>query len=377
MKFLHIADLHIGKALNDVSFLDDQQNALIQIVRIAESERVDAVLVAGDIYQKASPSAEAMAVFDDFITQLTSMGIKAFIISGNHDSSQRISYFASLIRDSGVYVSEAFTGSLQQVILRDAYGELVIHLLPFIKPSVVRRLIPESDVNTYQEAVEAVLANSTVDKSRRNVLLCHQFITGAEISDSEERMVGGLDQIGAAVFDDFDYVALGHLHKPQRVLRDTLRYAGSPLKYSFSETPHRKSATIVDMREKGSIDIKTVPIVPMHDMRLVEGKMADIMDMTPSTDYVWVTVNDELVPPDARLDVSTVFPNMMKFSISNSRTKLDADVMAAETIENKDVPQLFRDFYRLQNNDQEPTEAHMSVLESIMKRLEDRRNETN
>ena len=375
MKLLHIADLHLGKTLNDVSFLEDQVYALDQIAGIAMQEHADAVLIAGDVYQKASPPSEAMAVFDRFITQLVSRNIRVFIISGNHDSSQRISYFSSLIRESGVHVSERFEGKLQQIGLKDEYGPLTIHLLPFLKPSQVRRWLPERKITSYQDAVEAVLQESPIDPRTRNVLLCHQFITGSETSDSEEKAVGGLDNIDASVFQAFDYVALGHIHKPQRMTRDTLRYAGSPLKYSFSEVNHRKSVTLVTLCEKGDISLKTVPIVPLHDMRLVDGMLSDLMRMPYSEDYVWVTVHDELVPPDARLSLTTVFPNLMKFTVSNSRTKYDVDVLARESMENKSVAELFSDFYRLQNNDQPPGEAHMKVLEKALKELEDQRNE--
>jgi len=375
MKFVHTADLHLGKTLNDVSFLEDQVYALAQIAAIAREEKADAVLIAGDVYQKASPPSEAMAAFDRFITELAENDIKVFIISGNHDSSQRISYFSTLIRESGVHVSERFEGKLQQIVLKDVYGEVIVHLLPFLKPSQVRRWLPDEKITTYQDAVEAVLRYSPIDEKKRNVLVCHQFITGSETSDSEEKAVGGLDNIDASVFQAFDYVALGHIHKPQRMMRDTLRYAGSPLKYSFSETNHHKGITVVSLYEKGDISIKTVPITPIHDLRLVDGFLADLMRMPYSEDYVWVTVRDELVPPDARLSLTTVFPNLMKFTVSNSRTKVDIDVLAKDSMEDKSVEELFSDFYRLQNNDQLPTEAHMKVLEKALKELEDQQNE--
>ena len=235
MRFLHIADLHLGKQMNDVTLLPDQEYILHQILSVAENERADAVLIAGDVYQRSSPQAEAMALLDRFISRLAEQGRQVFIISGNHDSAQRISYFSSLIKASGVYVTEAFDGRLQSVALRDREGEIIIWMLPFLRPSQVKRHLPEKKITTYQDAVEAVLRQTPIDPKKRNILLCHQFITGCETSDSEERAVGGLDNIDASVFDAFDYVALGHIHKPQKVRRDTLRYAGSPLKYSFSE----------------------------------------------------------------------------------------------------------------------------------------------
>ena len=372
MRFLHIADLHLGKQMNDLSLLPDQKYILDQIASVAQDEQADAVLIAGDVYQRSSPQAEAMALFDSFVSQLARLGMKVFVISGNHDSAQRISYFSSLIRSSGVYVTEAFDGALQSVSLRDGYGEIVIWMLPFLRPSQVKRLLPGEKITGYQDAVEAVLRQAPVDPKKRNILLCHQFITGCETSDSEERAVGGLDDIDAAVFDAFDYVALGHIHKPQRVLRDTLRYAGSPLKYSFSESGHKKSAAIVDVGEKGDIDVRTAPLYPLHDVRQIEGMLDELMRMPYSEDYLWVTVHDELPPPDARVTLSVNFPNMMKFSIVNSKTKQDIDVLAAQSMENKSIPELFGDFYRLQNNDQAPGEAHRRVLEKVLKELEER-----
>ena len=370
MRFLHIADLHLGKQMNDLSLLADQEYILSQIADIADSEQADAVLIAGDVYQRSSPQAEAMALFDGFVSRLAGRGKKVFIISGNHDSAQRISYFSSLLRPSGVYVTEAFDGTLQSVALQDRDGEIRVWMLPFLRPSQVKPLLPEEKITSCQEAVEAVLRQTTVDPKKRNILLCHQFITGCECSDSEERIVGGLDNIDASVFDAFDYVALGHIHKPQKVRRDTLRYAGSPLKYSFSEAGHRKSVTILDMREKGDLTLRTVPLYPLHDVRLIEGKTDELMGMPYSEDYVWVTVRDELPPPDARVTLRTNFPNMMKFSIVNSRTKYDVSVLASQSLENRTLPELFSDFYRLQNNDREPGEAHQRVLMKVLKELE-------
>jgi len=372
MRFLHIADLHLGKQMNDVSLLPDQEYMLEQIASIAESEGAEAVLIAGDVYQRSSPQAEAMALFDRFVSRLSEAGKKVFIISGNHDSALRISYFSSLLRASQVYVSEAFEGKMQSVSLRDGAGEIVVWLLPFLRPSQVKRYLPEEKIVSYQDAAEAVLRQTPIDPKKRNILLCHQFITGCETSDSEERAVGGLDNIDASVFDGFDYVALGHIHKPQRVLRDTLRYAGSPLKYSFSEANHKKSAVVVDVEEKGEIRVRAVPLHPLRDVRLLEGTMAELMEMDYSEDYLWITVHDELVPPDARVTLSTNFPNMMKFSVINSKTKMDMDVLASQSMENKSVTELFSDFYRLQNNDQDLSEAHRRVIDRVLGEMEEK-----
>lgn len=371
MRFLHLADLHLGKQLNDLNMLNDQEAVLQQILSIIEQEKIDAVLIAGDIYQRSSPQAEAMAVFDRFVSQLSSMNKKVFAISGNHDSAVRISYFSSLIKNAGIHVTQAFDGQLQHVTLTDRDGDITLWLMPFLRPAQVKRALPDEKITSYQDAVAAVIRNANVDFSRRNIILCHQFITGCETSDSEELAVGGLDSIDAAVFDGFDYVALGHIHKPQKLRRDTLRYAGSPLKYSFSEAAHKKSVTIIDMQEKGSVQVRTVPLYPLHDVRLIEGKLDDIMRMPYSEDYVWITIHDELPPPDAKVTLTVNFPNMLKFSVVNSRTKYDVDVLATESMENKSVVELFSDFYRLQNNDQLPGEKHLQVLEKVIKELEE------
>ena len=373
MKFLHLSDLHLGKQMNDVSLLEDQEAMLMyQIVPIAQKEHVDAVLIAGDIYQRSTPQAEAVALFDRFVSELAAMGKKVFVISGNHDSAQRISYFSALVKPSGVYMTEAFEGQMQSVTLSDAYGELVIWMLPFLRPQQVKRFLPEEKIVTYQDAMQAVLRQTPIDKKKRNILMCHQFITGAATSDSEDRSIGGLEQIDAALFDAFDYVALGHIHRPQKIRRLTLRYAGSPLKYSFSEADFDKSVPVIDMQEKGYIDVHTVALKPLHDVRRVEGMLDELMNMPYSEDYVWATVRDENVPPDARVMLTGVFPNMLKFSIVNSKTKTDVDVMATQSMENKSIVELFADFYRLQNNDQSPSAAHMKELEKVLRELEEK-----
>lgn len=373
MKFLHLSDLHLGKQMNDVSLLEDQEAMLMyQIVPIAQKEHVDAVLIAGDIYQRSTPQAEAVALFDRFVSELAAMGKKVFVISGNHDSAQRISYFSALVKPSGVYMTEAFEGQMQSVTLSDAYGELVIWMLPFLRPQQVKRFLPEEKIVTYQDAMQAVLRQTPIDKKKRNILMCHQFITGAATSDSEDRSIGGLEQIDAALFDAFDYVALGHIHRPQKIRRQTLRYAGSPLKYSFSEADFDKSVPVIDVQEKGCIDVHTVALKPLHDVRRVEGMLDELMNMPYSEDYVWATVRDENVPPDARVMLTGVFPNMLKFSIVNSKTKTDVDVMATQSMENKSIVELFADFYRLQNNDQSPSAAHMKELEKVLRELEEK-----
>ena len=269
MRFIHTADLHLGKRLNDVPLIEDQVYILGEIRRIAREERAQAVIIAGDIYQSSSPQAEAMSAFNDFVTALAEDGTAVLAISGNHDSARRVSYLSALVRARGVYVSEEFTGTLQKVELEDEHGRIVVSLLPFVKPVSVRRCFPDEEIETCQDAVAAVLRHSPLDGGARNVLVCHQFVTGAQESGSEELYAGGLECVDGRLFDGFDYVAMGHIHRAQRVGRDTVRYAGSPLKYSFSEAAHKKSVTVVDMGEKGSVQIKTVPLTPLHELREV------------------------------------------------------------------------------------------------------------
>ena len=371
MRFIHIADLHLGKQMNDLSLLEDQALILDQIVSIADEERADAVLIAGDVYQRSSPQAEAMALFDRFVSRLAEAGRKVFVISGNHDSALRISYFSQLVRGAGVHVSEAYTGQLQRVTLQDDAGEITLWLMPYLRASQVRRYFPEEKIASLQDAVAAVIRQADIDPAKRNILLCHQFVTGCELAGSEEQSVGGLDAVSAEVFDAFDYVALGHIHRTQKAGQDAVRYAGSPLKYSFSEANHIKSVTLVDMPEKGSVQVRTIPLTPRRDVRLVEGMLAELLSLPYSEDYVWVTIHDELPPPDAKVSLTINFPNMLKFSVVNSRTKYDVDVQNLGSLENKTVAELFSDFYRLQNNDQAPGEKHMKVLEKVIKELED------
>ena len=371
MRYLHIADLHLGKQMNDVSLLEDQEHILSQITAYAKDEDVDLVLIAGDVYQRAAPQAEAMALFGRFVSGLADMGRKVFVISGNHDSDQRISYFSGLLRQANVYMSEVFNGRLQSVQLSDGYGPVRIFMLPFVRAGQVRRYIKDEPTGTTQDAVRAVLRQAEEWPEERKILMCHQFVTGAVTSDSEDLTVGGLDSISVNVFDGFDYVALGHIHRPQKLGRETLRYAGSPLKYSFSEAAFDKSAVLVDMGQKGDVVTRLLPLKPLRDVRLVKGTMRELMAAPYSEDYVWVTVCDELVPPDARVTLSVVFPNMLRFSVVNSATASDVELTPGRDVGNRSVSELFDDFYRLQNSGSEMTPAHRRVLERALRGSEE------
>ncbi len=368
MKLLHISDLHLGRRLFNFDLLEDQKIVLSQIVDIAREEAVDGVLIAGDVYNRASPSAEAMTVFSDFISALSQLGSPVFVISGNHDSAERISCFSGLLRASGIFVSETFDGHLQSHVLTDGHGSVTIHLLPFIKPANVRRFYPDEEITSYADAVRAVLANSPM-AGGRHVLVAHQFITGAVSCESEEHVIGGLEDVPHDLFDAFDYVALGHLHGGQRVGREEVRYCGSPLKYSFSETNHVKAAVIVELGAAGEVEIRKIPLTQPHDMRRLSGSFEELMAADYSEDYMHLVVTDENPRPDAIFALRTVFPNTMRYSVENSKTGEDVSVQELTDMEKRSPLELFADFYRYQNNGVDPTGEQLELMTEIITEL--------
>ncbi len=362
MKLLHISDLHIGKRVNAFSMIEDQKYILRQILAIADSQQADGVMIAGDIYDKPVPSAEAVQLFDWFLTELADRGKQVYAVSGNHDSAERIAFGAQLMNGRGVYVSPVYQGETAMLTVHDAYGELCIYLLPFIKPAVVRhamedapgmegKALPES----YQDAVALAVERMEVDRSRRNILIAHQFVTGAGRCDSEDVSVGGVDNVDADLFDAFDYVALGHIHSPQHMKRETVRYCGTPLKYSFSEAEQEKSVTVVELGEKGRIEITAVPLVPLHDLRRIRGTYLEVTardfyrDMD-TEDYVQITLTDEEDIPDGMEKLRIIYPNLMRLEYDNSRTRQNRLIERTEEIEQKSELELFAEFYELQNN---------------------------
>ncbi|MCI8899375.1 MAG: exonuclease SbcCD subunit D [Lachnospiraceae bacterium] len=362
MKLLHISDLHIGKRVNAFSMIEDQKYILRQILAIADSQQADGVMIAGDIYDKPVPSAEAVQLFDWFLTELADRGKQVYAVSGNHDSAERIAFGAQLMSGRGVYVSPVYQGETAMLTVHDAYGELCIYLLPFIKPAVVRhamedapgmegKALPES----YQDAVALAVERMEVDRSRRNILIAHQFVTGAGRCDSEDVSVGGVDNVDADLFDAFDYVALGHIHSPQHMKRETVRYCGTPLKYSFSEAEQEKSVTVVELGEKGRIEITAVPLVPLHDLRRIRGTYLEVTardfyrDMD-TEDYVQITLTDEEDIPDGMEKLRIIYPNLMRLEYDNSRTRQNRLIERTEEIEQKSELELFAEFYELQNN---------------------------
>lgn len=379
MKFLHISDLHIGKRVNEFSMIQDQKYILNQILSIAEREEAEAVILAGDIYDKPVPSAEAVQLFDHFLTSLADQNRKVFLISGNHDSPERIAFGAQLMKGRGVYVSPVYDGTVSKISLTDAYGEICIYLLPFIKPAAVRHALekePEENLpESYQEAVEFVVSRMEIDRQKRNILAAHQFVTGAGRCESEEVIVGGLDNVDAEVFDAFDYVALGHIHSPQSVGRETVRYCGTPLKYSFSEAGQQKSVTVVTLKEKGQTEISTVPLKPLHDMRILKGTYLEVtaksfyQDMD-TEDYVKVILTDEEDIPDGIQKLRIIYPNLMRLEYDNSRTRQDRMLETAKDVEQKSKLELFEEFYEMQNNQPLSTEQK-EYMECLLEEIQE------
>ena len=355
MKFIHISDLHLGKRVYEFPMLEEQRDILEKILGIAKDERADGVLVAGDVYDRQVPSAEAVQLFDWFLTALAEMGLYVFVISGNHDSAERLAFGARLMETQRVYLAPVFAGEVKTVSLTDAYGELCIYLLPFIKPAYVRRFYPDREIANYEETLGTVMEHMSVDETKRNILLAHQFVTGASRSESEEITAGGLDNVSAEHFAAFDYTALGHIHRPQSVGAATIRYCGTPLKYSFSEAGHEKSVTVVELMEKGRTDIRTIPLKPLRELREIRGSYEEITarkywENTETEDYLHVTLTDEEDIPEAIRKLRVIYPNIMKLDYDNRRTRSFASIEMSEKPEEKTPLQLFEELYRLQNN---------------------------
>ena len=377
MKLVHLSDLHLGKRVNEFSMLEDQKHILWEILRIIGQEKPEGVIIAGDVYDKAVPPAEAVALLDEFLVRLAGMRTEVFIISGNHDSAERIAFGSRLIRESGVHLSPVFSGEIEPCTLTDEYGEVQIRMLPFIKPADVRHAFPEEEIGDYTDAVRTVIRHMNPDPSVRNILVAHQFVTGAARSDSEDVSVGGMDNVDASVFEPFDYVALGHIHGPQRIGRETVRYCGTPLKYSFSERNHVKSVTVVTLGEKGRTEIRTVPLIPLHDMREIRGTYEELTlrknwEGTATDDYLHVILTDENDVPDAMARLRVIYPNIMKVDYDNQRTRTASLTGLAEETERKSEMELFEEFYAGQNG-QPLSGEQRSFAETLLEKLKEER----
>ena len=372
MRLIHLSDLHIGKRVNEFSMLEDQEYILKEILGIIDDEEPDGVIIAGDVYDKTVPSEEAVKLLDNFLTSLANRKLQVYIISGNHDSATKLAFASRLIEISGIHLSPVYDGQVRPLELTDRNGMSVkIHMLPFVKPVQVKAVFPDEaeNIRDYTEACSVAVKHMDIDVTETNILVAHQFVTGAERSDSEEN-VGGLDNVDASVFEVFDYVALGHLHGPQKVGRDTVRYCGSPLKYSFSEAKHTKSVTVIDIPENKKIEIRTVPLVPMHELREIRGEFDELMDRayyegTAVDDYLSVVLTDEEEIPGVLGKLRTVYPNIMKFSYDNTRTRANNQLDDCVKIEGRSIIDLFGEFYEKQNN-QPMTEEQRAFVQNII-----------
>lgn len=377
MKLFHLSDLHIGKRVNEFSMIEDQKYILTQILYVADQEKPDGILISGDVYDRTIPTAEAVQVFDAFLTRLSEQKIPAFIISGNHDSAERLAFGSSLMGKSGIYFSKVYDGTVEKIPMQDAYGTVWIYLLPFLRPSTIRHALPEraEEVQSAADAVRIALEQTKIDEKERNVLLAHQFVTGAKRCDAEELQVGDVDQIPAELFASFEYVALGHIHSPQKVGRETVRYCGAPLKYSFSEAGQEKSITVVELKEKSSVDLRTIPLKPLHDLRKIRGTYLEVTaksfyENRDCEDYLQVILTDEEDVPDGMAKLRTIYPNLMRLEYDNKRTRSNAEVRAAERVEEKSELELFQEFYELQNN-QSMTEVQEQFVEELLRGMKE------
>ena len=357
MKLLHLGDLHLGKSLGEFDLIEDQKYILNQILDLIVQESVDAVLIAGDVYDKSIPSEAATRLLDTFLSQLAAKNVKTFMISGNHDSDDRLNYGSKLFVSNQIYISAVYDGHLNQYVINDGETEVHVYLLPFVKASQVKHYFPEAEIATYEDAVRVIIDTADINKEKCNVLVAHQFVAGKgedpALGGSEgagTQSVGLVEKIGYNCFDKFDYVALGHIHSPQRVGRDEVRYSGSPLKYSLSEVNNEKSVPVITISGKKDISIDLFPLKPMRNMRHIKGKMEDLLNkanVKSSEDFIYATLTDEDIINDAMGIFQQTYPNTVKIDYDNSHTREIEQVDISKIAQNKSFSELISDFYRL------------------------------
>lgn len=374
---MHLADLHLGKRVNGFSMMEDQEYILNRILEIMEEEQPDGLLIAGDVYDKTIPPAEAVRLMDDFLTAVAAKHVPVFLISGNHDSAERVAFGHQLMQGSGIWISPVYDGTIRHHTLEDRWGEVNIYLIPFLRPSVVRSFFPDVEIEDYTDALRTIIEDLQVDTSRRNVVLAHQFVTAAgalpETCDSEQLSVGGLDQVDGSVFSPFDYTALGHLHGPQRVGSETIRYAGSPLKYSFSELHQKKSVTVAELREKGVTEIRQIPLQPRREMIELRGTFEEILEEArkkgePQTDYYHMILTDETDVVDALSRLREYYPNIMLLDYDNRRTRSQKEVEQLDRVEERTPGGLFAALYEQQNG-QEMDSDRKEYLDGLIREI--------
>lgn len=374
MKFLHLADLHLGKRVNGFSMLEDQAHILRQILAILDDEQPDGVLIAGDVYDKSVPSVEAVGLLDGFLTELRARGVPVLLISGNHDSPERLAFGGRVMDSCGIHISPVYDGALAPVTLQDAFGPVHVWLLPFVKPAHVRRWFPDADIESYTDAMAEAVAHMDIDTAARNVLVTHQFVTGGARSGSEELSVGGTDNVDSGVFAPFDYVALGHLHGAQHIGRETIRYAGSPLKYSFSEARQHKSVTVVTLGEKGDVQVRTVALTPLRELREIRGSYDELTarsfyeHTTYRSDYLHLILTDEQDVFDAMSRLRTIYPYLMTLDYDNARTRAAGGMSVPAETERRTPLELFEALYQRQNH-QPMSEVQREYIAQLMEQI--------
>ena len=373
MKLMHLSDLHLGKRVNEFSMLEDQVYIINKIINIIDDKKPNGIILAGDIYDKPIPPAEAVELFDDFLYKLSQRNIKVFIISGNHDSAERIAFGSRLFDKSGIYLSPVYDGKISPIELNDDYGKINIYMLPFIKPVHVRRFFPDEEISSYTDAVSTVIKNMNMnmDNDIRNILITHQFVTGSSRTESEDISVGGSDNVDSIVFKDFDYVALGHIHRSQSCGSEYIRYCGTPLKYSFSEANDTKSITLLDINEKGNIKLDFIPLTPLRDMVEIKGTYNELIlksfyeNTTLQEDYVHITLTDEEDIPDVITKLRVVYKNIMKLDYDNNRTRSISEISLINDMESKSPLELFDIFYESRNG-QYLSDVQRDFMENII-----------
>lgn len=374
MKFIHLSDLHLGKRVNEFSMLEDQEYILTKIINIIDDQKPDGVIIAGDVYDKSVPSAEAVELFDDFLVKLSNRNLKVFVISGNHDSAERIAFGGRLMDKSGIYMSPVYDGKIEPITVSDNFGDVNIYMLPFVKPANVRRFYPESEISSYTDAIKTIIDDMSIDESKRNILITHQFVTGASRTESEDISVGGTDNVDASVFEKFDYVALGHIHRSQKCTSDYIRYSGTPLKYSFSEANDKKEVVILDIKGKGTIELSFVPLVPKRNMVEIKGKYDELTlksfyeNTSYIEDYMHITLTDENDIPDVLTKLRVIYKNIMKLDYDNQRTRHSVKINGADNVERKSPFEHFGEFYEIQNGQalsKEQSEFMTEIIEQI------------
>ena len=374
MKLIHLSDLHIGKQLKGFSLIEDQKYILDKILEIIRSQKADGVMIAGDIYDKSSPSAEAVTVFDSFLTDLKEIDIPVFIVSGNHDSGERLSFGAKIMEKENFFFSGVYNGTLKKVTLNDEYGEINIFLCPFVRPSDVRPFFQNEKIESYDDAVKTIINHTEINTKKRNVIIAHQFVTGAKLCDSEETYVGTLDNISSSIFEKFDYVALGHIHGPQDIVKNKIRYCGTPLKYSFSEVNHHKSVTVVNLSEKGNVSTEFIPLEPLHNMVEIKGKYDEITSLDfyskkNREDYYHFTLTDDNEIPFVLEYLRSIYPNIMTVDYDNIRTKAISEIKTDEEIESKTPIEIIEQFFKIQSG-KEMNENQKKYILNLLDEIE-------